>query len=493
VKNKMSKIKEILGKFKNKKILVIGDVMLDRYIIGDISRISPEAPVPVVKVNKERHVPGGAANTANNIAELGGITYIAGIVGDDIARKILIDILKKKNIITDGLIIDENNPTIQKVRVVGQPQQVVRIDYEKIDSYNKETEKKLINYLKKTISKVDVVVMSDYEKGAITKTLASTAITLCKENKKPLIVDPKPKNIQFYKDATLITPNQKEASEITEIENKLENVVLMGEQLKKMLNSNILITKGEYGSSLIDLKGDIIHIPTKAKEVYDVSGAGDTVVATLALALATGADLKYAAVLANHAAGIVVGKTGTATTNTKEIVSLFEKEESKIKTLDELKEIIKDLKRKGKKIVWTNGCFDILHVGHIKYLQKAKELGDILILGVNADDSPYLESKGPGRPILKQDERAELLSAIGCIDYIVFFSEETPIKQITALEPDIVVKGGDYDGNVNDNDEKGVVGHDLMKKTGGKTVIIPLVGEFSTTNIIKKILESHKK
>jgi len=482
----MSKIKDILKNFEDKKILVIGDVMLDRYLIGDVNRINPEAPVPIVKVNEEKHVPGGAANTANNIASLGGKAYVLGVVGKDDARKLLEQQLKKTNINTEGLVVDEKKPTIQKVRVIGQSQQLLRIDYEEPDGYNKETEKNLIDYLKKTISKVDVVIISDYEKGAITKTLASITITLCKKNKKPVIVDPKPKNIQFYKDATLITPNQKEASEITKIENKLENVVLMGEQLKKMLNSNILITKGGYGSSLIDLEGDIIHIPTKAKEVYDVSGAGDTVVATLALAIAAGADLKYAAVLANHAAGIVVGKTGTATTTIKEIESLFEKEENKIKTLEELKEIIKDLKRKGKKIVWTNGCFDILHVGHIKYLQKAKELGNVLILGVNADDSPYFKSKGPGRPILKQDERAELLSAIGCVDYILFFSEDTPLKQITALEPDFVVKGGDYK-------EEDVVGYDIMKKTGGKTVIIPLVGEFSTTNIINKILESHKK
>lgn len=487
----MSKINQILNKFKDKKILVIGDVMLDRYLIGDVIRISPEAPVPVLKVNKELHVPGGAANTANNIAALNGKAYIAGVVGKDDAKKLLEIQLKKSNIITEGLIIDTNKPTIQKVRVLSRSQQLVRIDYEEPDGYNKETENKLISYIKKIIKKIDAVIISDYSKGTITENLASKIIDLCKQNKKPLIVDPKPENIEFYKEATLVTPNQKEASEITNIENKLENVVSMGEKIKEMLNSNVLITKGEYGSSLIEQKGDIIHIPTKAKEVYDVSGAGDTVVATIALAIAAGADLKYAAVLANHAAGIVVGKAGTATTNVKEIQHLFEKEETKLKTIEELKEIISDLKKKGKKIVWTNGCFDILHVGHIKYIQKAKEIGDVLILGLNTDNS-VRNLKGANRPILKEDERVEMLSAIECIDYIVFFSEDTPINQITELKPDIIVKGGDYDGHVSDDDKKGVVGRNLMKKTGGKVVIIPLEEGFSTTNIINKILKTHK-
>ncbi len=482
----MSKIKEILGKFKDKKIMVIGDMMLDRYLIGDVNRISPEAPVPVVNITKEMHIPGGAANVASNIAALGGKAYTAGVVGDDDARKILENKLKKKNIITDGLFIDKEGPTIQKVRVIGQQQQLVRIDYEKTKSRNKKIENKIIDYTKKIIEKIDVIVISDYAKGLITKNVALEIISLCNEHGKPVIVDPKPKNIEFYKGATLVTPNLKEASEITGVESRLENVVLIGEKLKEMLNSNILITKGEYGSSLIELEGDIAHIPTKAKEVYDVSGAGDTVAAALALSLAAGADLNYAAVLANHAAGIVVGKTGTATANIKEITALFEKGENKIKTLDELKEIIKDLKIKGRKIIWTNGCFDILHAGHVKYLQKAKELGDVLILGVNSDDSPYFRSKGPDRPILKQNERAELLSAIECVDYIIFFSEDTPLKQITAIEPDFVVKGGDYK-------QKDVVGYELMKKTKGRVVIIPLVKGFSTTNIIDKILKTQKK
>ena len=481
----MSKIKQTLDNFKGKRILVIGDVMLDRYIIGEVTRISPEAPVPVIKVSKELHVPGGASNTASNVSSLGGKAYLAGIIGDDNAGKILTDLLKKKNIETNGLVIDKERPTIQKTRVVGQPQQIVRIDYEEDEKVSPEIEEKLIDYIRTILNEIDVVVISDYAKGVVTKNLASNIITLCNESKKPIIVDPKPSNLELFKGATLVTPNQKEASLMTGMENKLENVVVMGEKIKDILNSNVLITKGEYGSSLIELKGDIIHIPTKAKEVYDVSGAGDTVVAALALSIAAGADLKYAAVIANHAAGIVVGKAGTATTTVKEILSLFEKEESKTKTLDELKDIVKDLKSKGKKIVWTNGCFDILHVGHVKYLQKAKELGDVLILGLNTDES-VRKIKGPTRPILKEEERAEMLSALSCIDYIVFFDEETPIIPITELKPDIVVKGSDYK-------EEDVVGNELMKKTGGRVELVPVVEGFSTTNIIKKILETHGK
>jgi len=481
----MNKIKKILSNFKGKKILVIGDVMLDHYLVGDVNRISPEAPIPIVKVTQEKYVLGGAANTANNIASLGGKAYLVGIVGEDNAGKILEKQLRENNMVTAGLFIDKDKPTVQKVRVVGKPQQLLRIDYENTKLSDKKIESKILDYVKNIIKKVDAVVISDYAKGLMTKNLSSEVISLCNENKKPVIVDPKPKNVNFYKNATLITPNLKEASEMTGIDNNSENAVLMGEKLKEMLDSNILITKGEYGSTLIELDGNIVHIPTKAKEVYDVSGAGDTVVATLVLALAVGADLKYAAVLANKAAGIVVGKIGTATVSMKEFGSVFEKKESKIKTLDELKSIVRELKKKGKKIVWTNGCFDILHVGHIKYLQKAKEFGDILILGVNTDDSPYFKSKGPGRPILNQDERAELLSAVECIDYIVLFNGEIPIKEVTAIEPDFIIKGGDYK-------EKDVVGCKLMKKTGGKVVIIPLVKGFSTTNIIKKIIEKQK-
>jgi len=313
-----------LDQFKNQKILVIGDLILDHYAFGTVDRISPEAPILIVNVTNESYVPGGAANTANNITALGGQAYIAGIVGKDHPATILKDKLCELNITIDGLFVDTEKPTIRKERIIGHGQHMLRVDREKTDGYNEKTEKKLIDYTKNIIDEVDVIVISDYAKGTITEKLASEVIYLCKKHNKPIIVDPKPKNISFYREATLVTPNQKEASIITGIENKLENVVLMGEQLKKMLNSNILITQGKHGASLMELNGDITYIPTEAKEVCDITGAGDTAVGTVALELAAGADLKEAAILANYAAGIVVGKVGTATTTVEEIKSLLD-------------------------------------------------------------------------------------------------------------------------------------------------------------------------
>jgi len=321
--NKTDNLAGTLEKFEDQKILVIGDLILDHYAFGTVDRISPEAPIPIVNVTNESYVPGGAANTANNITSLGGQAYIVGIVGKDYSATILKDKLCESNITIDGLFVDPEKPTIRKERIIGHGQHMLRVDREKTDGYNKKTEKKLIDYTKNIIDNVDVIVISDYAKGTITEKLASEVIYLCKKHNKPIIVDPKPKNISFYDGATLVTPNQKEASEITNIENKLENVPLMGEKIREMLNSNILITQGKHEASLIELNGDITHIPTKAREVYDITGAGDTVVGTVALALAAGADLKEAAILANYAAGIVVGKVGTATTTVKEIKHLL--------------------------------------------------------------------------------------------------------------------------------------------------------------------------
>ena len=298
---------QILNKFKEKNILVIGDIMLDKYIFGDVERISPEAPVQIVNVKEEKFIPGGAANVANNIAALNANAFMIGVIGNDNEAIILLNELKKRNINTEGIITDNQKPTTQKVRVLGQKQQLLRIDYEKKDYLNKETESKIITFIKEKIEKIDAIIISDYAKGVITKNLMENIKKLA-ENK-IIIVDPKPKHKDFYKNTTLITPNLKEAKEMADNE----------EDLIKELNTSILVTKGEKGMSLLEKDGNITNIPTKAKEVYDVSGAGDTVVATLALALASNATLKQAAILANHAAGITVGKIGTSTVTIEEI------------------------------------------------------------------------------------------------------------------------------------------------------------------------------
>lgn len=306
------KLNKYLDEFKNKNIVVIGDLMLDKYIFGKVERISPEAPVQVVSVDKEKYVPGGAANAANNVASLNGGAYLLGIVGNDIAKDILIDVVKSKSIATEGIVIDSKKPTIQKIRVIGQNQQLLRIDYEDKRYIDNEANLKLLENIKK-IDKIDAIIVSDYAKGTINKEIMCEIKEYAIENKILLIIDPKPKHKDFYKGASLITPNKKEAEEMTGI--KIENnsdLEKVGKKLMDELECDVLITTGEKGMSLFERGKGPKHIPTVAKEVYDVSGAGDTVIATLSLALSCGASFNDAAILANHAAGIKVGKLGTA-------------------------------------------------------------------------------------------------------------------------------------------------------------------------------------
>lgn len=311
---------QILENFKNKKILVVGDIMLDKYIWGEVSRISPEAPVQVVNVLKETYEAGGAANVANNVSALTGKAFMVGIAGNDESKNVLLEELKKKGINTGGIFIDNEKPTIQKVRIVGRSQQLLRVDYEKKDHVHKNIEQSMINFLEKNIKDVDIVVISDYAKGVITQEISDNIIQIATNHNKAVIVDPKPKHMNLYSNVALITPNNAEASEMTNIEDDNDESVLeMGNKLLRHLNANVLITRGEKGMSLFEKDGKITHIPAKAKEVYSLIGAGDTVVATIALALASGASLGEAATLANIAAGIKVGKIGTASVSIDEI------------------------------------------------------------------------------------------------------------------------------------------------------------------------------
>ena len=317
MKNRLLKI---LDNFKGKKILIIGDIMLDKYIWGDVSRISPEAPVQVVNVLKETYEAGGASNVANNVAALEGKAFMVGIAGNDEAKGILLDELKKKGIDTEGIFLDKDKPTTQKVRIIGKSQQLLRVDYEKKERAHKNIESSMIKFLEKNIQNANAVVISDYAKGVITPDICNKIIETSKLNNKPIIVDPKPKHMGLYSNVTLITPNNTEASEMTNVEDETDDAVAeMGNKLLKYLNANVLITRGEKGMSLFEKDGNITSIPTNAKEVYSLIGAGDTVVATIALAIASGADLKDAAFLANLAAGIKVGKIGTASVSIEEI------------------------------------------------------------------------------------------------------------------------------------------------------------------------------
>ncbi len=317
-------LSEVLDNFGKKKILVIGDIMLDKSIWGDVTRISPEAPVQVVNVDKETYAPGGAANTASNLSALGGEVSVVGVVGNDNAKIILLEELKKKNINTDGVITSEKKPTIQKIRIMGKGQQLIRVDYEDDSEVNQETEKKIFDYVNKIINDVDAIIISDYAKGIVTKDLFNDIMEIA--GSKIIVVDPKTKYSIHYKGVTLVTPNNYEVGVMTNMEIKNEeDMINAGKKLLESLQSNILITRGEKGMSLFEKNGSITHIETKAKEVYDVTGAGDTVVAVATLALASKAAVKDAALLANYAAGIVVGKLGTATVTVSELKKAVKK------------------------------------------------------------------------------------------------------------------------------------------------------------------------
>jgi len=464
----MSELNQIIQKFSNQKILVIGDIMLDEYIYGDVSRINPEAPVPILNVTKTEQRLGGAANVANNIVSLGGQCTLIGQVGDDEEKEELIKELEKKAI-KYFLISTDNYKTIKKTRVVSENQQFIRIDKETRHEINQEHIDGIIEHIKENGYKA--ILIPDYNKGMVTKELMDRLKIL---NVK-IISDPKPYNIELFKDTFLISPNLKEGKEVTN-EEVPERI---GRRITETLNTNLILTCGKEGAYLFEKDiNEHTYLPTKAKEIFDVSGAGDTFISTIALAVTTGASLYDSVILGNYAAGIVVGKFGTSTITCKELSDSFSKK-TKVKTQEELQAIIENLKENDKKIVFTNGCFDILHVGHTKLIKKAKSFGDTLILGLNTDYSIKLV-KGENRPINSQEERAEVLAAIEDIDYIVFFGEETPCNLIKALKPDIHVKGGDYDP------EK-IPEAEIIKEYGGEIKIVDLFKDKSTTHLIEKI------
>lgn len=466
----MNNLKKILDNFKQKKITVIGDVMLDKTVIGDVSRISPEAPAPVIKVKEEFYTPGGAANVAANVSSLGGNVSLFGFVGKDNNAKILSEILFDKKI---RFFLNENSKTTMKERIMlRRNYQHSRLDYEETSSKKFSPENKDI--MKREINNSDIILISDYAKGVITEDL----MNFLNSTGKKIIIDPKPKNLFLYTNSFLITPNEEEALEMS----KKDNVHDAGKYLKETLNSNILITRGEKGMSFFS--GNEIEIPTVAKEVYDVTGAGDTVIAALSLSLASGASFEEAIIIANHAAGIAVQRAGTYQVKLSELEKEIYGEGRKLKTLEELSSIVKDLKRKNKKVVWTNGCFDILTCGHTKYLAKAKEQGDYLIVGLNSDLS-VKSIKDPSRPINSENTRAEILSSLSCVDYIMIYSESHPIRYLSLLKPDIYAKGGDYTLNTINQDERKIV-----ENYGGKIVILNVGEDISTSKLIERIKDS---
>jgi D-beta-D-heptose 7-phosphate kinase/D-beta-D-heptose 1-phosphate adenosyltransferase len=480
----MESLRKYLPAFSGKKILILGDLMLDEHIWSKVSRISPEAPVPIADVIKITHVPGGCGNVAANIAALGGIPYLVGVVGTDSSGEKLLKALEKRKISPNYLIIDDARPTILKSRIIAASQQVVRVDREDRTIISPALGRKIIKRLNGLVPEVDAIIISDYEKGVVSRQICQSLIKLGRKYKKPIAVDPKGIDYSKYAGATVLTPNLKEAA-ITSRTLIVDDKSL-GQAGKNLLSiarsSYILITRGKEGMTLFDGRGST-YIPAIPREVFDITGAGDTVIATLSLALAAGANMKEAAILSNHAGSIVVGKIGTATCSREELEVALEGKEpvaKKIKLRDEIAAISKNLKNEGARIVFTNGCFDILHLGHVRYLREAKKLGDILIIGLN-NDASVKALKGPDRPYVSEMERAEILASLECVDYVTLFHELRPDHLIKMIKPHIHVKGGDYKATE-------LPERKLVESLGGRVVVIPPIKGRSTTNIVKKIL-----
>ncbi len=470
---------------KKPNILVIGDLMIDHYLWGSCDRISPEAPVQVVNVKKESSVLGGAGNVINNLVTLGSVVDVISVIGNDSVANELKSLLEKIDVPTSNLVVENNRKTSKKSRLIASQQQVLRYDMESIDDINENSHKQIIQTLEKNIYKYSSIILSDYGKGVLTTNLTKEIIKIANKNNIKVLVDPKGKDYSKYKGSYTLTPNKKEAMEATNIDIKDESSLIEALKiLKTQCELEVsLITLSEQGIAIFD--DELTIKPTVAREVYDVTGAGDTVIASIAFALGNNLDIKDAIYFANLAAGVVVGKIGSATTTLDEIYeyeySLHKSNStSHIKTFDEIKTLASKLHSQGKKIVFTNGCFDILHVGHVKYLEVAKSYGDVLILGLNADSS-VRKLKGPTRPINTQDDRAYILASLESVDYVVIFEEETPYELIKLIKPHVLVKGGDYEG-------KEVVGQDIADELK----LVQFVDGKSTTNTIKRIQENEK-
>jgi len=462
------------------KILVVGDLMIDQYLWGSSERISPEAPVPVINITEENEVLGGAGNVVNNLKKLGAQVDIFSVVGDCSVSSDIAQLLNEIGVSPQNLIKQKNRILSKKTRIIASQQQVVRYDRESKDDINHQTEIKLLKKLNNVISKYDIILLSDYGKGLLTENLTRTLIKMANTHNIKVLVDPKGEDCSKYTGAFLLTPNKKEASQMTKINIKDQMSLLdASKKLKNDLQLSVsLITLSEQGIAIYD--DDLRIKPTVTREVFDVTGAGDTVLSSLGYALALDMEIDDAVEFSNLAAGVVVSKIGSATATMNEIIehgsSLNKSTSDKhIKTIDEISKISDECRKKNRKVVFTNGCFDIIHLGHVKYLESAKSLGDVLILGLNSDES-VTSLKGIGRPINNQSDRAYILAALEVVDYVVIFDEETPYNLIKKVKPNILVKGSDYK-------EKEVVGHDLVDDVA----LVELIEGRSSTNIINKI------
>ena len=466
--------------FQHARLLVIGDVMLDRYWHGSASRVSPEAPVPVVQVTNREDRPGGAGNVALNIAALGSAVRLVGVVGDDETGLELLSRLKAAGVYCDFLQSEEK-PTITKLRIISQHQQLIRLDFEK--AFEASDIIGLQDKAKSLVDDSQVMVLSDYGKGALHDII--DLIDLGRSRNIPIIVDPKGSEFTKYRGATLITPNLTEFEAVVGGSDNEDELVNKGLRLVRELNLEaILITRGEHGMTLIRPDSPELHLPARAQEVFDVTGAGDTVISVLAASMAAGDGLADATALANLAAGLVVGKLGTAAISGPELRRAMLADQNSgrgVMTAEQLQIVVRDAKAHGEKIIFTNGCFDIIHAGHVGYLAEAKRLGDRLIVAINDDDSAH-RLKGPGRPINPVERRMAVLAGLEAVDWVVSFSEDTPEPLLESLQPEVLVKGGDYTMDQ-------VVGGSYVESYGGMVRVLEFLDNCSTSAIMEKMKE----
>jgi len=470
--------------WRSSPVLVVGDVMLDKYIWGEVDRISPEAPVPVVRTALQDERPGGAANVAMNLAGLGACVTVCGFAGNDPEQERLESQLADAGI-EPSLTPVATAPTTAKLRIISGNQQMMRLDTEPLPaSYPHAAYEDLLQRALATLPEASVVILSDYAKGVLTDNVCRAVISEACRLRIPVLVDPKHRNFVRYRGATTICPNRRELSAATgQPLSDLDRLLAAGQAMLPPLQTEFMaVTLGEKGIAVLR-RGSRLHIPAVARQVYDVSGAGDTVIAVLALALACGVEIETAAQVANRAAGVVVSKVGTVPIQREELLGVLRQEvavamDEKVLPLARLLGYVAGWRSAGERVVFTNGCFDLLHVGHIALLEQARRKGDRLIVGLNSDDA-VRRIKGAPRPIVGQWARAKVLAALASVDAVVLFDESTPLKLIEAVRPDVLVKGGDYTADH-------VVGACEVRAWGGRVEIIPLIEGVSTTRLIAK-------
>ena len=475
-----------IAELRHGRVLCVGDAMLDRFVSGEVRRISPEAPIPVFQIKGEARMPGGAGNVVRNVTALGGSACLVAVVGDDAEGRELSAMVEAEERLEPRLVVEAGRPSTVKTRFIASGQQLLRTDRETTRPIADATADKVSSLATDAVGSCDVVVLSDYAKGVLTEAVVEAVIGAARAAQKPVVVDPKGADFSRYRGATVLTPNRGELAVATGMPtDDDDSVIAAARALIELCEAEaVLVTRGQDGMSLVGRDTAACHLPAEAREVYDVSGAGDAVVATFAAALGHGAPFDAAARLANHAAGIAVGKVGTAVVYGDDLLHAVHANEwsvieAKIATLAGALERVERWRRKGLRIGFTNGCFDLLHPGHVSLLAQAKAACDRLIVGLNSDAS-VTRLKGPDRPIQAESARAQVLASLASIDVVVTFDEDTPIALLEALRPDLLVKGADYSVDQ-------VVGADLVRRHGGKVMLAKLEPGHSTTETIARI------